>query len=374
MKNLRKTGLLALLATLVMVLAACSGGGRSGDSGSSSGADVSEGASTAAGGGEVGKIGVSLPQKTSENWVRAEQYFNEAIKEMGLEGTVLFANGGVTEQQNQLDTLISGGAKVIVVGAIDGSQLGGQLKSAHDQGIKVIAYDRMLTNTDAVDYYVAFDAFKVGELQGKSLLEGLEAKKPGGPWTVEIFAGSPDDANSLQFFNGAMSVLDPEIEAGKIEVKSGQRTFEQAATQGWKGENAQKRMDTLLSGFYSGSQPDGVLSPNDNLAQYILQSFTSAGKTGPVITGQDSEENAVKRLMDGSQYSSIYKDTRLLVNEAVKMAKEIQEKGTLDVNDPEGIDNGTKMVPTQALEPIITTKDNAAEVYKDDPVLAPLTQ
>lgn len=369
MNNLRKSGLIALLATLVMVLAACSGGRGGGGESGASGA-----ASGGAEGGAGGKIGVSLPQKTSENWVRAEQYFNEAIKAEGLEGNVLFANGGVTEQQNQIDTLITGGAKVLVVGAIDGSQLGGQLKTAHDRGIKVIAYDRMLTNTDAVDYYVAFDAYKVGELQGKSLLEGLEAKKAGGPWTVEIFAGSPDDANSLQFFNGAMSVLDPAIKDGKIEVKSDQKTFEQAATQGWKGENAQKRMDTLLSGFYPGSQPDGILAPNDNLAQYILQAFTSAGKTGPVITGQDSEENAVKRLVEGTQYSSIYKDTRLLVNEAVKMAKELMEKGELTVNDPEGIDNGTKKVPTQALEPIITTKENAAEVYKDDPVLAPLTK
>ena len=364
MNILRKSGLLALLAGLVMILAACSGGRGGGEATGSDGAA----------GGTAGKIGVSLPQKTSENWVRAEQYFNDAIKEAGLEGTVLFANGGVQEQQNQIDTLITGGAKVLVVGAIDGSQLGSQLKNAQDQGIKVIAYDRMLTNTDAVDYYVAFDAYKVGELQGKSLLEGLEAKKAGGPWTVEIFAGSPDDANSLQFFNGAMSVLEPVIESGKIEIKSGQKTFEQAATQGWKGENAQKRMDTLLSGFYSDGAPDGILSPNDNLAQYILQAFTSAGKDNPVITGQDSEENAVKRLMDGTQYSSIYKDTRLLVREAVQMAKEIQEKGTLEVNNAEGIDNGNKKVPTQALEPIITTKENAPEVYKDDPVLAPLTK
>lgn len=363
MKILRTFSLLTILAGLIMILTACSGG-RGGDTGGSENATI----------GTTGKIGVSLPQKTSENWARAEEYFHDAIKEAGLEGTVLFANGGVQEQQNQIDTLIADGAKALVVGPIDGSQLSSQLKKAHDQGVKVIAYDRVPTNTSDVDYYVTFDSFKVGELQGRSLLEGLEAKKPGGPWTVEIFAGSPDDANSLQFFNGAMSILDPVINEGKIKIKSDQKTFRQVSTPGWKGENAQKRMTTLLSGFYVDDAPDGILSPNDNLAEHILLAFTSTNKKNPVITGQDSEENAVKRLMDGTQYSSIYKDTRLLVNEAVRMAKEVQEKSKLDVNNAEGIDNGAKKVPTQALEPIITTKENAAEVYKSDPVLAPLTK
>lgn len=192
-----------------------------------------------------------------------------------------FANNGVSEQQNQISTMITSGAKVIIVGAVDGAQLGTQLQQAKDAGAVIIAYDRLLTNTKAVDYYVAYDNFKVGELQGQALLNGLKAKKPSGPYNVELFAGSPDDANSKVFFDGAMSVLKPKIDDGTLKVVSGQADFTKAVTQDWKPENAQRRMDSLLSGSYASATLDGVLSPNDTLARAILTSVKSAGKPTP---------------------------------------------------------------------------------------------
>ena len=332
------------------------------------------GGSAAAGFPKDSLIGVALPQKTSENWVLAEKLFNDGLTAAGYKASVQFANGGVTEQQNQISSLVTKGAKVLVIGAIDGSQLGTQVKAAHDAGITVIAYDRLIKNTDAVDYYVAYDNFKVGELQGNALLEGMKKKKANGPYNIELFAGSPDDANAKVFFDGAMSVLKPKIDDGTLKVASRQTSFEQAVTQGWKAENAQKRMDTLLSANYTKADLDGVLSPNDTLARAILTSVKSAGKPNPIVTGQDSEVESVKLIMQGVQYSTINKDNRNLVKESIAMVDALQTGGKPKVTDEKSYNNGVKVVPANLLPPVIVTKENAAEAYKDDPTLGPLTK
>ena len=228
---------------------ALTGCGRTSDSGSGGGSGSTGGAST--GFAADATIGVALPQKTSENWVLAEGLFNDGLKAAGFKPDVQFANGGVSEQQNQIQAMITKQAKVIVIGAIDGAQLGTQVKAAKDSGAIVIAYDRLLKNTADVDYYIAYDNRKVGQLQGQALLDGMKAKKPNGPYNIELFAGSPDDANAQVFFDGAMDVLKPKIDDGTLKVPSGQTTFNQVVTQGWKAENAQKRMDTLLSANYT---------------------------------------------------------------------------------------------------------------------------
>lgn len=360
----------ALTAAGTLALSGC-GGGRTATTA------PEPGASTQAAGGfaKDSVIGVALPQKTSENWVLAEQLFKDGLSSAGYKADVQFANNGPSEQQNQIQAMVAKGAKVVIVGAVDGTQLGSQVKAAKDSGATVIAYDRLLTNTDAVDYYVAFDNFKVGQLQGEALLQGLAAKKPSGPYNIELIAGSPDDSNSKVFFNGAMDILQPKIDDGTLKVVSGQTSFEQVSTQGWKAENAQKRMDTVLSGSYSGSTAlDGVLSPNDTLARAALTSVRAAGKPLPVITGQDSEVESVKLIMKGEQYSTIYKDTRRLVEHAIVMINDLQAGKAPEVNDTESYNNGVKVVPSYLLEPVIVTKDNAAEVYKDDTTLAPLTK
>ena len=354
----------AVAAIAALALTAC---GRSeGPSGGSS--------SGSGGFAQNSVIGVALPQKTSENWVLAEGLFNDGLKNAGFTPNVQFANGGVSEQQNQISTMVTKGAKVIIVGAIDGSQLGTQLKQAKDAGATIIAYDRLLKNTDAVDYYVAYDNYKVGQLQGQALLDGMKAKKPNGPYNIELFAGSPDDANAKVFFDGAMSVLQPKIDDGTLKVLSGQKSFDQAVTQGWKAENAQKRMDTLLAASYNSAPLDGVLSPNDTLARAIITSVKSAGKPIPVVTGQDSEVESVKSIMAGEQYSTINKDTRNLVAQAIDMVKKLQAGQKPDINDDKSYNNGNKVVPAYLLPPVIVTKANAKEAYANDPTLSKLTQ
>jgi len=372
------TAFIALGAVGALALSGCSSDDNSDNETPAASASASGDASApaAAGFAADATIGVALPQKTSENWVLAEQLFNDGLKAAGFKPIVQFANSGVPEQQNQISAMTEQGAKVIVVGAIDGSQLGTQLDAAKQSGATVIAYDRLLKNTASVDQYIAFDNFKVGVLQGQALLEGLGKLKGAAPYNIELVAGSPDDANATPFFNGAMSILQPKIDDGTLKVVSGQTKFEQVATQGWKAENVQKRFDTIMSANYSGgTELQGVLSPNDTLARGVLTSVKQAGQTAvPVITGQDSEVESVKLIMQGIQYSTIYKDTRELVAETIKAIQAYQKGEQPEINDTKSYDNGVKIVPSYLLDPKIVTKENAAEVYAGDPTLEPLTK
>jgi monosaccharide ABC transporter substrate-binding protein, CUT2 family (TC 3.A.1.2.-) len=367
MNTLKKMASLTAVAAMALTMTAC-GGGRSTDTESGASGDQS---GTAAD-GDV-SIGIAMPQKTSQNWVEAEDMFNENCSEAGIDCTIQFANGGVAEQQNQISAMIENGVKVLIIGAIDGSQLGTQLAQAKAAGITIIAYDRLLTNTTDIDYYIAYDNFGVGQLQGQALLEGLEAKAGDSPWDIELFAGSPDDSNSLKFFDGAMDVLQDKIDDGTLVVKSGQKDFTQVATQGWLPKNAQDRMSALLTSSYQGDEvPDGVLSPNDTLGRAIITAVEQAGKPIPVVTGQDSEDESVTWVVQGKQYSTIFKDTRPLVAGAVQLAIQAAEGNTSPEVDGATLDDSqyesTEGNPVKSflLTPQIVTADNAAEVYKDD--------
>jgi putative multiple sugar transport system substrate-binding protein len=258
----------ALVATAAFALTGCSAE-RGGDTGSGSGDE-------AAAGFEAGStIGVALPDKTSENWVLAGKLVTDGMEEAGFKADVQYApaSNTVAEQQNQIQAMVTNGAKVIIIGAKGGKHLATQVQAAKDAGAYVIAYDRLIENTEAVDYYVAFDNFKVGQLQGQALLDGMKAKKPAGPYNIELFSGSPDDNNAGVFFNGAMDVLKPEIDKGNVVVASKQTDVKQTAIQGWKAEGAQARMDQLLTSTYGSKELDGVLSPNDTLARAIITSI-----------------------------------------------------------------------------------------------------
>ena len=364
----------AVTAAAALVLTAC-GSSQRGATSSTTGT-ASGSAAAASGFDAASSIGVALPSKTSENWVLAGGLFTTGLTAAGFKADVQYAaaTGTVADQQNQINTMVTNGAKVIIIGAQDGGQLGAQVKAAHAAGATVIAYDRLILNTADVDYYVAYDNFKVGQLQGQALLDGMKAKKPAGPYNIELLAGSPDDANAKVFFNGAMDVLQPKITDGTLKVVSGQTGFDQVVTQGWLAQNAQSRMDTLLAANYTSTDLDGVLSPNDTLARAVITSVKAAGKAIPVVTGQDSEAESVKSIMAGEQYSTINKDTRALVAQAIKMVGELQKGATVDVNDTKSYDNKVKIVPTFLLPPQLVTKANAAEAYANDPTLGPLTK
>jgi putative multiple sugar transport system substrate-binding protein len=358
----------AIASAAALALSGCAGGesGRGGDSAGE----------TASGFEERSVIGVALPDKTSENWTIAGEIFTEALTEAGYEPNVQYAGSTspVPDQQAQITSMIQDGAKVIVIGANDAKQLGSQVAEAKQQGITIVAYDRLISETENVDYYVAFNNFAVGQAQGQALLDGLAEKFPDKTaYNIELIAGAATDPNATVFFNGAMDVLQPKIDDGTLVVVSGQDTFEQVQTEGWDPGNAQDRMDTVLQGFYQGDVAiDGVLAPNDTLARAALQSVNDASKGPIVVTGQDSEAASIPLIMSGEQYMTIYKDTRRLVDQTVAMIESLAAGDEAETNAEE--DNGSKQVPTYYLDPVVVTAENAADAYKDNDTLFPLTQ
>jgi putative multiple sugar transport system substrate-binding protein len=263
--------------------------------------------------------------------------------------------------------MVTKGDKVLVIASIDGTTLSDVLQKAHDAGIKVIAYDRLIRNSGNVDYYATFDNFKVGVLQAGSIVDALGLKDGKGPFNIELFGGSPDDNNAFFFYDGAMSVLKPYIDSGKLVVKSGQMGMDKVGTLRWDPATAQARMDNLLSAYYTDSHVDAVLSPYDGLSIGILSSLKGVGYgTGgvklPVVTGQDSEIPSVKSIIAGEQHSTIFKDTRDLAKVTVGMVNALMEGKTPEVNDTKTYDNGVKVVPSYLLTPVAVDKTNYEKV------------
>jgi len=308
-------------------------------------------------------VGISMPTKTSTRWISDGNSMVSSFQKLGYDTDLQFADNDIQNQLSQIENMVTKGAKVLVIAAIDGSTMSDVLQKAHDAGVLVISYDRLITKTPNVDYYATFDNFGVGVIQGTQLLNGL-GLKPGekapagvGPFNVELFAGSPDDTNAGYFFNGAMSVIQPFIDAGTIVVPSGQTKFEQVATLRWLAATAQARMDNLLSGFYTDKHVDGVLSPYDGLSIGILSSLKGVGYCTPelkcpVVTGQDAEVASVKSIIAHEQSYTVFKDTRLLAAQTAKMVDQALKGQTVDVNDTKTYNNGVKVVPSYLLTPI----------------------
>ncbi len=318
-------------------------------------------------------VGVLMPTKTSQRWIDDGDNVKAGLEELGYKVDLLYANDDIPQQQQQLDAVLGKDAKAVIVASIDGTTLATGLEKAAGQGVKIIAYDRLINETPNVDYYVTFDNQNVGIQQGTSLLTGLgilddagEETDEKGPFNVEIFSGAVTDNNSQFFYNGAMSVVQPFIDSGVVVVKSGQTTLEQTATPLWKQEEAQKRCDAILGGFYAkGDKMDGALCAYDGLSRGVLTSIQSNGAPIPIITGQDAEKPSCKLILEGDQYSSILKDTRELAKKVVATVDAVLKGEEPEMNDTETYDNKVKVVPSYLLESVIVTKDNLMEVVVD---------
>ncbi|WP_367566800.1 substrate-binding domain-containing protein [Lacrimispora sp.] len=324
-------------------------------------------AAEAATGFEAGAtIGVSLPWLGTQNWKEADEMFKTQLEAAGFKAIVQAADNKVPQQQQQIESMIQNGAKVIVVGPVDGSQLGSVLEEAAAAGITVIGYDRLLENTTGVEGVVQFGSIKTGELQGQALLDGLAKEKGEGPYNIELFGGGPADPNAPNFFKGAMSVLQPKIDDGTLVVVSGQTDFTQCATLDWDNSKAQARMDSLLSGFYADKEIHGVLSPNDGIARAIITASEQAGQKIPVVSGLDAENESVEWIWSGRQYSTVAKPTDVLVGKTVEIIKSLQEGKGMPAPDT-NVNNGKKDVGVYELPPLVVTKDNAKEAFANDP-------
>lgn len=371
--------LLASLLVLSMMfsLAACGGtapesSAAPAESSKAEAAPAPEAAAPEAAPAAGGKVGVSMPTQSLQRWNQDGSNMKAELEQAGYEVDLQYAgDNDIPTQVAQLENMISGDCKALVIAAIDGSALTEVLKSAKDKNIPVIAYDRLIMNSDAVAYYATFDNTKVGTFQGEFIRDKLDLENAAGPFNVELFTGAPDDNNVNFFFGGAMAVLQPYIDSGKLVVKSGQTTKAQCATPNWSTEESQKRMENLITANSYGptaTKLDAVLSSNDSVANGITNALVAAGYTKdnmPVLTGQDCDKPSMKNMIAGTQSMSVFKDTRTLAAQVVKMVDAIMKGETVEVNDTTTYDNGTGVIPSFLCDPVSCTAENYKELLID---------
>jgi len=312
---------------------------------------------------DKGTIGIAMPTKSSSRWIADGDNMVKALQAKGYRTDLQYADNDIPNQLAQVENMITKGEKVLVIAAIDGTTLSNALQHAADAGIKVISYDRLIRGSANVDYYATFDNFQVGVQQAQSIEKGLGLKEGKGPFNIELFGGSPDDNNAFFFYDGAMSVLKPYIDSGKLVVQSKQMGMDKVSTLRWEASTAQARMENLLSAFYTSKHVDAVLSPYDGLSIGIISALKGVGYGSkevpmPIISGQDAEVPSVKSIINHEQYSTIFKDTRDLAKVAANMVDAVLSGGKPEVNDTKTYNNGVKVVPSYLLKPVSVDASN----------------
>jgi putative multiple sugar transport system substrate-binding protein len=331
-----------------------------------------------AGGGKQntgkGLIGVVMPTRSEERWNKDGAAVKEGLEKLGYVVDLQFSDDDIPTQVRQIDDMITKGVKVLVIASIDGSSLSNQLANAKAAGIPVIAYDRLLMQSPNVDYYVSFDNYKVGGQMGDILINGLKLNQATAarPVIVELFAGSPDDNNSVGFYQGAMDKLKSFMDRGILKVPSGQVDRAVVGTLRWDAAEAQKRMENLLSAFYSGNEVlNGILSPYDPISLSCLEACkavgygSTPGKPLPVVGGQDCIVASCKSIWAGEQYATVLKDTRSLGAATVTLVDDIMQGKRITGLDTTSYNNGAKIVPSLLLDSVIVTKDNLISAVID---------
>lgn len=317
-----------------------------------------------------GKVGVSLPAESQERWIQDGQDVRKQLEDAGFEVDLRFANDTVAIQQRQIGEMVAGGAEVLIIAPIVRDSLTAELDAAAAEGVRVIAYDRLLRDSPHVDFYVSFDNLQVGVDQAQALIDGLGVEnRRTRRFNIELFAGPVEDNNARFYFEGAMSVLQPFIDEGRLQIRSGQVDLDEVSVGRWHQQEGQSRMGQLLRDHYADDEVlHGVLSPADIVSRGIITALQSAGYQAddmPVITGQDAEIASVKLIVDGVQHSTVFKDTRALAERAVKATVELLDGTGPTANDTDSYHNGVKVVPAFLLEPVTVTSDNVMEALVD---------
>ncbi|MBP2655567.1 MAG: sugar transporter substrate-binding protein [Firmicutes bacterium] len=338
-----------------MIMVAVAGCGGAGDKASSTNGNAAKSSGK--------KIGVAMPTQSSQRWIQDGKNMKEKLEKLNYIVDLQYAEDDVQAQVSQIENMITGGANCLVIAAIDSNALVNVLAQAKANNIPVIAYDRLLMDTDSVSYYATFDNKGVGTAIGKYIEEKMGLKEGKGPYNIEFFAGSPDDNNAHFLNTGMFEVLKPYLDKGQLVCVSGQTDFDKICTLRWSQETAQKRMEDILSGYYStGKNLDIVVSPFDGISYGISAALEGAGyKVGqkwPLITGQDAELMAAKNIISGKQSMSIFKDTRLLADKCVKMVQSVLEGGQPEINDTKSYNNNKKVVPSYLCTPVPVDKGN----------------
>ena len=378
---------LAVLSTLVMLGTLASCGGTTSTSDSDAGAtpssntesktdaktdDSSESKAdeSSSSGGKT--VGIAMPTKSLERWNRDGEYLKDQFEAAGYSVELKYSDNDTNQQNNDIQGMIADKVDLLLIAAIDGNTLSQTLADAKDAGISVIAYDRLIMNTDAVSYYVSFDNYTVGKLQGEFVRDQLKLDSESGPFNIEFTAGDPADNNAGYFFNGAYDALKSYIDDGKLKIPSGKTKFEQVATPTWSTDTALENMQNTLASYYSdGTQLDVALCSNDSTALGVAQAISSdySGKNTVIVTGQDGDIANLKNIVDGKQSMTVYKNVNDEAAATLEVAKSVLSGQTPDASllsnikaeaayDTESYDNGVKVVPSYLLVPYVITKDN----------------
>ncbi len=378
-----KKVLAAVLAiAMTFTLAACSGGGSStpttaaaaATTAAAAAAETTAAAAAADSGGKT--VGIAMPTKSLERWNRDGDYLKAQFEAAGYQAQLKYSDNDSNQQNNDIQAMIADGVNVLIIAAIDGETLTQTLADAKDAGIPVIAYDRLIMNTDAVSYYVSFDNYTVGVLQGEFVKNTLDLDNAAGPFNIEFTAGDPADNNAGYFFNGAFDTLKPYIDAGKLVVPSGKTTFEQVATPNWSTDTALENMQNTLASYYSdGTVLDIALCSNDSTALGVAQAITSdyAGSNKPIVTGQDGDIANLRNIVDEIQTMTVYKNVSDEAGVTLEVAKALLEGKSPDASlldslsadaayDTSSYDNGTGIIPSYLLVPWTVTKDNLQDL------------
>ena len=325
----------------------------------------------------VSKIGIAMPTKSLERWNRDGTFLKDEFEKKGYTVELKYSDNNVDQQVSDIENLIADDVDVLIIAAIDGESLTKVLDTAAEKEIPVISYDRLIMNTEAVSYYVSFDNYTVGKLQGEYVVDalGLDLSDTSTTYNIEFTAGDPADNNAGFFFNGAFDVLSPYIDAGILNVVSGQTDFEQVATASWSTETAMTRMQNILASYYSdGTVLDVALCSNDSTALGVTNAIASdyAGTNTVIITGQDGDEANLANIVDGLQSMTVFK---AVANEAVvtvAIAELLIQGKTPDAAladtfdcecayDTSSYNNGTGTIPSYLLVPSVVTVDNIEE-------------
>ncbi len=320
---------------------------------------------------EGGKIGVAMPTQSSERWIKDGQNMKEQLEALGYEVDLQYAEDDVQMQVSQIENMIASGAQCLVIASIDSSALVNVEAQAKEKNIPIIAYDRLLMDTDAVSYYASFDNKGVGVAIADYIVKAKDleaAKEAGESYTIEFFMGSPDDNNAVLLHEGVMEVLQPYLDAGTLVCKTGRTSFKDTCILRWSQETAQQWCENYLTGYYADEDLDIACTAFDGFAYGVKAALQGAGYTAenwPLVTGQDAELMACKNILDGTQTATIFKDTGLLAGKCVTMVEAVMKGTEPEINDTETYDNGKIVVPSYLCTPVAVDKDTLKEVVVD---------
>ena len=378
---MKKILAILLACAMIFALAACaSTPSNSSDTADTNTADTTtdtadtttEGDTTAdATTGEGKTIGIAMPTQSSERWINDGANMKAQLESLGYEVVLQYAEDDVQMQVSQIENMVAQMVDCLVIAAVDSGALTAVEAQAKAAGIPIIAYDRLLMDTDAVSYYASFDNKGVGTAIANYIVDAKDleaAREAGESYTIEFFMGSPDDNNAVLLHEGIMEVLQPYLDDGTLVCKTGRTSFDETCILRWSQETAQQWCENYLSGFYADEDLDIVCSAFDGFAYGCRSALEAAGYTDanwPLITGQDAELMAVKNIISGKQTMSIYKDTRLLAEKCVTMVNAVLTGSEPEINDTETYDNGVLVVPSYLCTPVAVDVNNYQEVIVD---------